>query len=609
MSSHLQTSDGDFATAIETEGYLPKFPFLEATGDRFARLHLRLFEIARGSYVPTLADRAGYTNLLSYSADPSNAAWANNAGVTCVAAAATNAWDGSTTAATVRETAANTTHGIGRPYTFTAAAHTWWIVVERVVRDYVILRLNDGTDTKDAAFDLANGRVFSASAGVTAAIFPLGDSRFICAMTWTPLAATGYLAAYPSTDGSAVSFAGSTSAGFNLSHAQLELASAYTTPVPTTSASRTITAPALDPEDPFAFQAGESEPSLVDADILRVGKLYARIPATQYLPGSLTFARPDFHGYKSGSYYAVSFDDGRSAHLFSSRKTISNVAPLVASTVTKSESTVRDPLPTSGTVNFTLSNGNSGTFDFSDSSTTILNALIAQGASSGNTIVSKSPYTIDLITAVVPLLVAVGTSVSGADTTRVASGSWRISAPGDTTTSATDTASIDASIRRFTTSAAHSAQVGDYVAMFKGDKIVALTKCLATPTTTTFDVPLDDVAGKDFTADTVVFSSGALWRIAIDPPVTGASARRVQRFYLPGFTAGITNTADVPKFEVQIDPVSWLAAVVAYLAAPSEDSYFIAESGDVSIWRGPILMKEVTEIQMQDVVTQLNVNA
>ena len=52
-----------------------------------------------------------------------------------------------------------------------------------------------------------------------------------------------------------------------------------------------------------------------------------------------------------------------------------------------------------------------------------------------------------------------------------------------------------------------------------------------------------------------------------------------------------------------------MAAVVAYLNAPSASTYFVAESGDLQQWRGRILMKEVVEIQMQDVVTELTVTA
>src|SRR5690606_13897984 len=73
------------------------------------------------------------------------------------------------------------------------------------------------------------------------------------------------------------------------------------------------------------------------------------------------------------------------------------------------------------------------------------------------------------------------------------------------------------STRVFGTSAAHGTAVGEWVAFYVGDRIIALSRVLAVPTSSTFTVPLADVAGDGFYASHVVFSGGAALRYVNGP--------------------------------------------------------------------------------------------
>ena len=79
--------------------------------------------------------------------------------------------------------------------------------------------------------------------------------------------------------------------------------------------------------DPQAYLISESSPEHVGiGDMLRFTRSYARIPAAQTVYGSRAIQRPIMHDIFSGSSYAVSFDNGATSHVFTSRTAVTIAA-------------------------------------------------------------------------------------------------------------------------------------------------------------------------------------------------------------------------------------------------------------------------------------------
>jgi hypothetical protein len=298
-----QLTDGDFSELTEIEGAAPAFPFLNSVPpDRHARTHTRRFEVDRSAYVPAFWHRDSVTNLLTYSEDFTNAAWTKNSG-TAAANIRANPSDGSTTMGRLLEVAATAEHSLSRAYTFTAALHTLFVhVAPGLGRDWLRLKAADGTTDFTCFFDLVNGRVGTA-ANCTGEIVALDDGSFLCAIAFTPAAAVGSITLNVATADGVVSYAGDTAKGLYFWGAQLQLGArgAY---VATTTASRTALVPLVDREDPFALLADESRVEAGEADVLKVTRVFARIPRQQLsFPGSryITFPTP-VNRYGSGDY-------------------------------------------------------------------------------------------------------------------------------------------------------------------------------------------------------------------------------------------------------------------------------------------------------------------
>lgn len=389
-----------------------------------------------------------------------------------------------------------------------------------------------------------------------------------------------------------------------------------------------------DPDDGTAYLVEESDPpARTSSRRAVITRTFARIPGTQYEPASLLFDRPSLHDVVSGSVYAVSFDGGRTSHLFNSRKAINVIASLAAPTKTVTgdvdgTGSIAGEYSGLPTVVITITGNNSTrTFNADASDSTIQDAL--SNAVTGSTASAANFKILRNFGALSVTVITTNTTISALSSPSaevevdcpvgigVATGSGpseilRLTAqPLDTratvdTHDLTETYSVSASVRTFTTSAAHGAAVGDRVAFWNGPRVVATSIVTAVPTSTTFKVPLEDVPGADFAASTCAFDSAAWYRVANG--AVDCSARRVRRFYLPGVTGGISSMADIPaQTPVTRDPVSWLGAVVSYLTTPSAATYAIDQTEDVRVWMGPILEKPVVELQMQDAVKTLAV--
>jgi hypothetical protein len=136
----------------------PVYPFGEAqTPDLYPRLYNRRYHVQRGKFTPKIATRNSWTNLLTYSSSPANAAHTKN-NLTATDNVAAHPRDGLTTLGTLMETVTNGAHTIGRAHTFTVATlHTLSLIAKFDGRDWLRLHINDGTDDQEAWFNLSTG--------------------------------------------------------------------------------------------------------------------------------------------------------------------------------------------------------------------------------------------------------------------------------------------------------------------------------------------------------------------------------------------------------------------------------------------------------------------
>lgn len=154
---------------------------------------------------------------------------------------------------------------------------------------------------------------------------------------------------------------------------------------------------------------------------------------------------------------------------------------------------------------------------------------------------------------------------------------------------------------RTVTAAGHGGLAGNRVALYNGDRIVALSKVVA-KTTDTFTFQTADLPGADAEVTACVFDEDAATRYENGP--IDCSARTVVRFYLPGVTSGVTTMSDVPNFTPKTSPLAWAGEVVAYAASPSTATYSAIETAALERWLdGPILVKRVVELQLADALT------
>jgi hypothetical protein len=501
---NLPYSSTDWSTTRQHAPKQVSYPFLRGESpDKYARIIRRFYEGT--SYPPTADARTSWSNLLTYSADLSNAAW-TKADAAAAANILANPWDGSVSASRVLETATTAPHGVTQAYTFTGGQVTFMAILRAgLTRNHALLRLAVGASTWDCFFNISTGTVGTAS-GATGSIVALGDGWFLCILVATPTAGAGTVQVLGSTDGSTLTYLGSVSAGFYLANAQLDTVSTDGPLIVTTNATRTVSAPPTDRSqnsaadstaDPFAYLVAEEGPEPAGpAGLVRWVRTYARIPATRYEPSASLFNRlladDSAVTVSATDYWVVSFDD---------------------------ESFV------------------------------IWNAR--QGA------VCAAPTATEL---------------------------------------SVQSTGIDAN-------------VGDQYVIWSGNRIVALGIVTTRIDADNFRAPLTDVRdGTAPSANYVAVVKDGWYRVATGP--IDASARLVRRFYLPGVSTGVTNSGDIPAITIVTrDPVTWLEAVIAYLAAPSDQTWLVDGVSNFSSWQGCIYEKAALEVQAQDVVKTIDLEA
>jgi hypothetical protein len=111
---------------------------------------------------------------------------------------------------TLAETTDNNTHFIQQAFPFSTAD---WVVAAKVQRQTVPeirLYATDGTTVFTCFFDLRDGSVGTASAGVTGSIVDLGNDQFLCAMSFSAAFGSGSVQLDLSDGSEGLSYAGDT---------------------------------------------------------------------------------------------------------------------------------------------------------------------------------------------------------------------------------------------------------------------------------------------------------------------------------------------------------------------------------------------------------------
>lgn len=294
MSTQQPYQDGWVGSEGKQLTVVPRarFPFANnPTPDVFSRAYERDWIVYPPLFVPLMARRTSWTNLVTYSEDLTNAAWTKVNGT--AAAGVATAPDGNTTMGRLLETVTNGEHSVAQGATMTAVASEVSIFAAGgLTREWIKVSFTDSAATVFSAFfNVLRGYFVGASAGTTARIIPLGAGFFRCVLQFTPAAGAGTLKINISSDGSTISYAGTTTAGVYLWGAQVNAGDSapYAS---TTTATRTINVPDRDPADPFAFLVNEDEPQANGSEYEIIRRLFARVPLTQVVPSFIRVNKP-----------------------------------------------------------------------------------------------------------------------------------------------------------------------------------------------------------------------------------------------------------------------------------------------------------------------------
>ena len=617
MSSPFPSSpsfiDGYFGTPVETsKAPAIKRPFKDSIPpDIFARVITRSLLVDPRAFSPRLAARTGYTNYLTYSEDFSNAAWTKT-NLTRTAAALANPWDGQSTFSRFLETVTNAEHVLSAGYTFTAVPHVLTaLLAPGLSRSFVRLKANDGTNSFSAFFDLVNGQVFGAPSGCTAAIRRYADGSCKCSIFFTPAAAAGNVYVNSSTDGSTVSFAGDTAKGFYCGGVQVERASAAGPYIVTTTAARTVSVPdvdgivnasATDPDD-FALMVGETD---VDSPATAAEPLvrnYARLPKQQISPNSGFIDRPILHDIVSGAYYGVSFDIRQKySWIFSSRVAVSSLN--TPDTPSLSNFAKRAALG-HVQISITLNTGTT-TFYADDADSTIKDALSTAWngttSASANFYLGRDTNNLQIkwagVNVTIHAILITDSTVSTDLVNIPPLGVSSTTGPLNFISNQTNRPSI-----RTINATAHGGINGDRCVLWNGARIIG-TGVVIDYSTDAFDVSIDILTGVNDVVTHCGFARNAAYCVTNGP--VEADIDQVTDFYLVGWSilgaATLSATSDIPNSTVQMDPVSWLTAVAAYLAAPSNTAYAVESTQGKKPWMGNIIGHTYTRVQLADVV-------
>ncbi len=347
----------------------PRFPFRNNPApDTYSRVYDRMYQVEPRLFLPKIANRTTWSNLLTYSEAFDNAAWTKT-NLTVTADSAT-APDGQTTLDKLLETVTNGEHSVTQAATATATATEISVfVVGGLTRQWVrVAFIDSAAATFSAFFNIASGYIGTKSTGVTSKIVALGNNQFRCVVRFTPAAGAGTFKVNTSTDGATISYAGSTSAGVYLWGAQVTTGT-ETPYISTTTATRSISAPDRDKDDPMAYLVEEEDPEMTTSRAGIARRSFSRIPLPQTRPGSLFVTLPDIPGtfpQVLGTFLVFKPDETKASY-----------DGYLTKTVTADGGSTAATYPTGGTYTLTFGAATTGALNYNDSAGTVQTALNA----------------------------------------------------------------------------------------------------------------------------------------------------------------------------------------------------------------------------------------
>lgn len=579
----------------------PGFPFGgNPTPDTYSRTYDRQFQVVPANYVPKIANRTAYTNLLTYSQDLTNAAWAKNS--SAAALSAVLAADGTLSLDSLLELAATAEHSVTQAATVTAAPTMMGGFGKAgLTRSWIRLAFTDSAAAVFYAyFNIASGQVGALSAGVTAAIFPLGNGDFWCVAKFTPAAGAGTFKVSLSADGvnANLSYAGNAAYGayvWGLQVATLPTAGA-TGPalcgpyVSTTTASRSVLSPDVDPKDPMAYMATEANPVLQTSDIATVARKFSRVPLAQAVAGSTPVSKPNI---PSSFTYATRTFDGVSQSVcnsfrFAEQYSIDGSANVYFDVYSYIACVAAQVHAAGGTFTLTYKTSTTSALNYNASNTTIaaavngLASIIADGitVTVSNLLVSPNNGAI-VITKSAGLFLA--------------------------------NMSMDA-----TSLTPAAAKFADNILSTTSGQQFYLRQTLTMPTTGIVNTGQRFSLVNDISAlGLLTLIDSTLWAVvdsttivigypSIGPNYAGPFIKRytpgsfitrcivTSNFYLPGVTAGITTPADIPIAAQGSEAYALLQAIFGNTGTIN---YVV---GQEKPWQGPIYQADVTTVQSAD---------
>ena len=188
-------------------------------------------------------------NVCTYASDFSNASWTLT-GAT-ISADAEDAPDGTTTADSLVEDTNTSAHRCFHQVTPTAGTAVWGAIVKAAGRDRVAMETNGASNATSFFLLTGAGSVVAKSANhATATIAALTDGWYLCAVSYTALAAAHNNVIYAVNTGTTQTYLGDGTAALHLWNAQSELGSQVSSAIPTTSAGVTRPADVVTPQVP-----------------------------------------------------------------------------------------------------------------------------------------------------------------------------------------------------------------------------------------------------------------------------------------------------------------------------------------------------------------------
>jgi len=342
--------------------------------------------------------------------------------------------------------------------------------------------------------------------------------------------------------------------------------------------------------DNTAYLVSESPPQ--DAGgYYAVDRAYSKIPGDQVEYTTRLFVRPVMHDIVSGNTYAVSFDDGDTSHLFSTRVNVSAVGAITQATT--NVAVASENFGSFATDIFTIDDGTGDTTAYLDSSAASIQFTLESGLTNLSSVsVAKTEGSLTI--SWVGTVEHVGTDSPGVTMSGGAglNGMVTFTAAKAAVTD-TQTPAQAPAVRVITTSANHNGATGNRVAFWNGDRLVAAVPAIAA-SANVITVPAD--TGPLSVGNVAIthcgFDVDANYRYVNGPK--DCTIKRTTKFYLPTVTSNVNTAADIPVVNIYADPLGWLGQIVAGA------NYVAVATSELSAWEGPILMKSYDEVQMSD---------